>query len=43
LNAAIDEVLSLDEAGSRAMLAELKQDRDPALAAAAVACEDYWA
>jgi len=43
LNAAIGEVLSLDEAGSRAMLAELKHDPDPALVAAAASCEDYWA
>ena len=42
LNAAISEVLALDEPGSRAMLAELKHDPDTALAAAASSCEEYW-
>jgi len=42
LNAAIGEVLSLDETGSRAMLAALKRDPDPALAVAAASCEEYW-
>jgi hypothetical protein len=42
LNAAIGEVLSLDESGSSAVLSELKRDADPILVAAAASCEEYW-